>query len=253
MMIMEQTDSFRMTNNVKGITEADYQRIAPCVETVKSLAMITHQSIYIIDCFKNDFLYVSNHPTLLCGQTAEKMQEMGHDFFYTYVPEEEHPMLDCMNHVAYKALYNVPVEHRRQCMLSFDFHLRDNNHQILVNHKSTPMALTPDGDIWLVVAMVSISSHKEAGHIEFYKLYSHERFEYSQETNSWKLCEDITLSPEEQQALTLSAQGYTMKEIAEQMLRSFDTIKFYRKQVFRKLGVQSVTEAVTFASNCGLI
>jgi DNA-binding CsgD family transcriptional regulator len=181
------------------------------------------------------------------------MMEMGHEFFHTYVPEAEHPMLDCMNHIAYKALYNVPVEHRRQCMLSFDFHLHYDNHQILVNHKSTPMALTPDGDIWLVMAVVSISSHKEAGHIEFYKLYSHERLEYSLKSNSWKVCEPITLSPEEQQALTLSAQGYTMKEIAEQMLRSFDTIKFYRKQVFRKLGVQSVTEAVTFATNCGLI
>ena len=42
---------------------------------------------------------------------------------------------------------------------------------------------------------------------------------------------------EEKQILTLSAQGYTMKEIAEKMLRSFDTVKFYRRQIFEKLDV----------------
>ena len=43
------------------------------------------------------------------------------------------------------------------------------------------------------------------------------------------------------------------KEIAEQMLRSFDTVKFYRRQIFKKFNVQSITEALTFAINYGLI
>ena len=162
-------------------------------------------------------------------------------------------MLDGINQAAYKVFYNVPAEHRRQCMISFDFHILYKNHQILVNHKSTPMALTKDGTIWLVMAVVSISSHKKAGHIEFYQFHSRERFKYSLENNSWNKCETITLRPEEQQVLTLSAQGYTMKEISELMLRSFDTIKFYRHQTLKKLGAQSITEALTFAANYGLI
>jgi DNA-binding NarL/FixJ family response regulator len=44
-----------------------------------------------------------------------------------------------------------------------------------------------------------------------------------------------------------------MKEISEIMLRSFDTVKFYRRQLLKKLGVQSITEALTFATNYGLI
>ena len=242
-----------MDSCLQGITEADYQRVQPCVETVKSFARTTYQSVYIIDFYKRNFLYVSDSPTLLCGQTADTMLRMGYDFFHTYVPEEEQPMLDNMNHSAYKMFYDVPVEHRRQCMLSFDFHLCYDNRQVLVNHKSTPIALTPDGDIWLVLAIVSISSHKEAGHIEFLQFHSCERFEYSMETDCWTKGETIELRPEEKQVLTLSAQGYTMKEIAEQMLRSFDTVKFYRRQIFKKFNVQSITEALTFAINYGLI
>ena len=251
---MTQTNfNFTTPDSIKGITEADYQQIIPCVETVRSLAQTTYQSIYIIDLYKKNFLYVSDNPILLCGQTAETMLKMGYDFFKTHVPEEEHPMLDGINQAAYKVFYNVPAEHRRQCMISFDFHILHKNNQILVNHKSTPMALTKDGTIWLVMSVVSISSHKKAGHIEFYQFHSRERFEYSLENNSWNKCETITLRPEEQQVLTLSAQGYTMKEISELMLRSFDTIKFYRHQTLKKLGAQSITEALTFAANYGLI
>ena len=138
-------------------------------------------------------------------------------------------------------------------MLSFDFHMRRDDRLILLNQRSTPMALTKDGAIWLTLATVSISSHKEAGHIEFFRFSSRERFEYSLEHKCWNKCETITLRPEEQQVLTLSAQGYTMKEISEIMLRSFDTVKFYRRQLLKKLGVQSITEALTFATNYGLI
>jgi DNA-binding NarL/FixJ family response regulator len=73
------------------------------------------------------------------------------------------------------------------------------------------------------------------------------------ETDTWTKGETIALRPEEKQVLTLSAQGYTMKEIAELMLRSFDTVKFYRRQIFKKFNVQSITEALTFAINYGLI
>ena len=181
------------------------------------------------------------------------MREMGYDFFYSHVPEEERLMLDSMNQAAYNAFYAVSVEYRRQCMLSFDFHLCQDNHMTLMNHKSTPIALNKDGAIWLVMAMVSLSSHKEAGHIEFFNFHSRERLEYSLKNRRWQNHETITLRPEEQQVLSLSAQGYTMKEIAEQILRSFDTVKFYRRQIFKKLHVQSITEAVTFATNYGLI
>ena len=44
-----------------------------------------------------------------------------------------------------------------------------------------------------------------------------------------------------------------MKEIAEKMLRSFDTVKFYRRQIFEKLDVQNITEALALAINYGLV
>ena len=169
---------------------------------------------------------------------------MGYGFYLIHVPEDEVPMLTELNRSGFRAFYDEPLENRRQCMMSYDFHITNGNRLLLVNHKITPLAMTTEGRVWLALCIVSLSPHKEAGHIEFFQFFDKrsdkvdyhtgEKREYSLEAHRWKSRETITLKPEEKQILTLSAQGYTMKEIAEKMLRSFDTVKFYRRQIFEK-------------------
>ena len=263
---MAQIDDFFMyENRVEGITDADYQRAQPYVEAAQAFAQTTYQSIYIIDYFRKDFLYVSDNPLFLCGHTADEVRQMGYGFYLSHVPEDEVPMLTELNRSGFRAFYDEPVENRRQCMMSYDFHITHGDRLLLVNHKITPLAMTPErqrvgeasaegmGRVWLALCTVSLSPHKEAGHIEFFQFHTGEKREYSLEAHRWKNRETITLKPEEKQILTLSAQGYTMKEIAGLMLRSFDTVKFYRRQIFEKLGVQNITEALALATNYGLV
>ena len=113
--------------------------------------------------------------------------------------------------------------------------------------------MTTNGRVWLALCTVSLSPHKEAGHIEFIQFLTGEKREYSLEGHRWKNRETITLKPKEKQILTLSAQGFTMKEIAEKMFHSVDTVKFYRRQIFEKLNVQNITEALSLATNYGLV
>lgn len=54
----------------------------------------------------------------------------------------------------------------------------------------------------------------------------------------------IELKAEEIEVLQLSVTGFTMGEIAERMCKSVDTIKFYKRSAFKKLGVENITEAI---------
>ena len=233
----QKDDFFFEANNVEDITEDDYQRAMPYVEAAQAFAQTTYQSIYIIDYHRKNFLYVSDNPLFLCGHTAEEVREMGYDFYLSYVPKEEVPMLTELNRSGFRAFYDEPVENRRQCMMSYDFHI----------------AQTTNGRVWLALCTVSLSPHKEAGHIEFIQFLTGEKREYSLEGHRWKNRETITLKPKEKQILTLSAQGFTMKEIAEKMFHSVDTVKFYRRQIFEKLNVKNITEALSLATNYGLV
>ena len=121
---MAQIDDFFMyENRVEDITDADYQRAQPYVEAAQAFAQTTYQSIYIIDYHRKNFLYVSDNPLFLCGHTAEEVREMGYDFYLSYVPKEEVPMLTELNRSGFRAFYDEPVENRRQCMMSYDFHI----------------------------------------------------------------------------------------------------------------------------------
>ena len=158
----QKDDFFFEANSVEDITEADYQRAMPYVEAAQAFAQTTYQSIYIIDYHRKNFLYVSDNPLFLCGHTAEEVREMGYDFYLSYVPKEEVPMLTELNRSGFRAFYDEPVENRRQCMMSYDFHIthgerlrvgdqRSGIRLLLVNHKITPLAMTPEGRVWLAL------------------------------------------------------------------------------------------------------
>ena len=61
------------------------------------------------------------------------------------------------------------------------------------------------------------------------------------------------LTDGEKAVIILSIQGYTMTEIGDKMCLSPETIKKYRKQIFEKLGVRNITEAIIAATNNKLL
>lgn len=86
-------DFFIMSNSVYNITDEDYQKINLLVNTAKAFARSTHQCVYIIDYFKQNFLYVSENLGYWCGQTSDKIKDFGYRFYLDYVPEKEQQML----------------------------------------------------------------------------------------------------------------------------------------------------------------
>jgi len=87
---------------------------------------------------------------------------MGYGFYLSHVPENEVPMLTELNRSGFRAFYEEPVENRRQCMMSYNFHIthgerlrvgdpRSGIRLLLVNHKITPLAMTDEGRVWLAL------------------------------------------------------------------------------------------------------
>lgn len=69
----------------------------------------------------------------------------------------------------------------------------------------------------------------------------------------WHDSTPIVLTETEQNLLMMSAQGYTTEEIADRLFRSVDTMKYHRKKLFRKLGVETISEALSHAANYCLL
>lgn len=65
--------------------------------------------------------------------------------------------------------------------------------------------------------------------------------------------ETVKLTKTETEILADIARGMTTKEIAAKRISSFHTINTHRKNIFRKLGVNSLQEATRYALRAGLV
>ena len=65
--------------------------------------------------------------------------------------------------------------------------------------------------------------------------------------------EEVKLTPTEMEVLKDIALGLTTREIAEKRFSSFHTVNTHRKNIFRKLGVNTVHEATKYALRAGWV
>lgn len=66
-------------------------------------------------------------------------------------------------------------------------------------------------------------------------------------------CEPTTLTERESEITALIASGMTNKEIGEELHLSHHTVHSHRKNILKKLGINSVSELTVYAMNVGLI
>lgn len=249
----DQPDFFIPDSETELPEELDYSSVEPYVRAAEAFARSTYQSVYIIDYSRRKFLYVSPNSAILCGLTNEQMMELNHRFYFDFVPAEEHQMLAEFNREGFAYFHSIPVEERCSWYIQYDFHIINKGRPILINHKLTPLVTTPGGHIWLALSVVSASNHTTPGHMEMHRVDSPDYFEFNILTRRWNRRSMPTLSEGEKSVITLSAQGYTTAEIAGLMCLSPDTIKKYRKQIFDKLSVRNISEAIVAATNNRLI
>ncbi|HWW40256.1 helix-turn-helix transcriptional regulator [Pedobacter sp.] len=241
-------------NRIKKTSEEDHLQQQDYLEVVKSFARLTYESVYIIDYEKMGFEYVSENPLFLCGYSSEEVLQMGYEFYFKNVPEKDLELLNLINDAGFDFFAKLPSEERKQYSITYDFHLvnRDGK-QILINHKLTPLFLTSDEKIWKSMCIVSIAHHKNAGNVYIHKQGTDETWELNTGNGIWRKSEKPKLSKREIEILRLHAQGLTINQIAEKIFVSSDTVKYYRRRIFERLGVSNMVEALSYAVNNKMI
>lgn len=227
------------------------------IAMAKAVARTTYQSLYIIDYCTMSFLYVSTNPLFLCGQTPEEVKEQGYNFYMNNVPEEDLGFLAEINHAGFKFFAQTPVHARLLCTISYSFYLKVNKGgsslKILINHQLTPLSLDSGGNIHLALCVVSLA-HTDKPYSAYITMEGHPvRWEYFSNEKRWKKVSKTTLTENEKLVISLSRQGVTIEGIAAAMYKSIDSIKGYRKDLFQKLGVSNISEAIAYAIHHRLI
>lgn len=252
--MLNKDDFFIEENKVLYVPNEDYQKMDMYVQFLEAVSRMTNKSIYVIDYFKKNFLHVSQNALFLCGMSAEKVKDMGYDFYLHHVAETDLPLLLTINRIGFSFAESIDSKNRLEYTLSYDFNMiQPSGKRLLIHHEITPLHLTQNGEIWLALCLVSLSSQTNSGNIEITRQGHNLCWRYDIESNKWIQYDGIELRDYEKDILRLSAQGYTINEISDKIYKSIDTIKGYRRVLFEKLGAGNITEAISIAIQYKLI
>ncbi|KMQ60215.1 LuxR family transcriptional regulator [Chryseobacterium angstadtii] len=245
---------FNDKNQVRSDADIDRSQASEYLEAVKAFSRLTYQSLYVIDYQTRAFDYVSENPLFLCGKSSEEVKELGYAFYFQNVKPEDVELLIKINEAGFEFYENIPVHERKLYSISYDFSLiNSKKNKVLVNHKLTPMFLTEEGQIWKALCIVSLSNNTSSGNVVVSREGSEAFWKYDVEANRWEKEEKIKLSQREYEILSLYASGLTINEISDKIFISADTVKFHRKKLFDKIGVNNIAEALAFAKTNKLL
>ena len=219
------------------------------VNAVKAFARSTYQCVYIIDFFKRSFIYVSDNLAWLCGQPLSKIGGSGYEFYVQHVPPVELPMLNEIYNSGFSMFNRLPYAERMEYTIMCDFHLANGKEKRLIHHKLTPLMLNEEGRLRFALCTMSASASDSPGNVIMGKENGSTYFEYCHKRRAWIEKERMVLSKMEKDVLRLSAQGHTMKQIADRLCKSIDTVKACKKTLFAKLGVKNISGALSYAMN----
>lgn len=219
-----------------------------------ALSRITQLSFYVVDYYKQGFVYVSDKPLLLCGYSQQEVLEMGNDYWSKVVSEEDWNRFMQFQNEAFRIFNTCPVNLREKMSISFDFGLiQPDKHTILVNQKITPIYITESGQMWLALCVVTLATKAVPGVVTVMLDGELLDFNFSPETYKLIKKEVVSLSKREKEILQLSTQGYNNGKIGTKLFIDINTVKFHKRNIYSKLKVKNITEAITFAQNNGLI
>lgn len=242
-------DFFIMDNAVMGVTDDDYRNIQDVVDSIDAFSRMTYKSVYIIDYFKKDFLYVSENPLFLCGLSASEVKRIGYNFYIDNVPEEDVERLLKINAAGFYFSKDIPAAEKRYYTLSYNFRVINTVSKKMqtINHQLTPLKMMPDGRIWLALCVASIPTKANDDTILMFNNRTREGWNLDIARGTWIKVPYVSLTDHETRVLKYSAMGYTTQEIAELMCKSFDSVKGYRKSILEKFDTDNITEAINYA------
>lgn len=249
------SDFFEPIKATQYIGSENYVHVERYLNALKAISKLSDLSYYVIDYYRKNFFYVSSNPLFLSGYSQGKVLELGYDFYGECVPPEDLLLLFEVNEAGFKFFYELPVERREHATISYDFRLkhRSNNSLVMINHKLAPLLLTEDGNIWMTICLVTLSSKKSPGDVHIIMQDNQTRYNFSREEKLFKSAEVKMLSKKESEVLKYIAIGYCMDEIASIMDISVSTIKNHKTSILKKMHVENITEAVFNASKQGIL
>ena len=209
-------------SEVEALDDQELMRVR---QEADAFARLNYCNVYVLDLFREQFVYVRNELKWMRELLPEAGAESGGDYFERCFSPSDAWKMQAAARAAGRWAMRFPADERSEFILMFPLRvnrLSGHGHEVTY-HKVTPLRITASGKVWLALCADFIA----ARHTSEVVLRKGARF--------WS------------EMLVLSAAGMDIDGIARALCTTQAKVKRIRHNVYRKLHVDNITEAINFS------
>lgn len=230
----------------------DKQNIAPIINAIDASSRLSRQSTFVVDFDSHTLVYKSKHLLYIDEASSADCQRECVNPYWALIADDVLEKYICVVDNYLLAGKDLSYEEYSNHVCVFDYPIMIRGHKLYITQKFTPITLRSDGSVKLGMFTISHSNKAEINCFIITQTNKRFQFDFS-EGRFVNIGLNITLSIVEKAILHRAKMGMTNEEIAQNLYISVNTVKTHRMRIFRKLHVETITEALTVAANCHLM
>lgn len=238
---MEQAD-YQLPQELK----CQYWQYIKMAETV---GCTSNGFVYVMSVRHRMFLYISKCQLLENVIDIAQVYSRGADYLCTLMDESEAGHLHTAFHRILFDYKHVPEACRDNYHIYFNSILQRGKKKYMLFNKLSILSHSADGLPDVLLGCAKVGKHTYLPSIMAGVPGTEHFRDYSFTDNAEAGVVFVELTDGERTMLSFAQCGYSVAEIALAMNKTEDTVKFYRRQIFRKFGVDNISEAVAYAEN----
>lgn len=228
--------------------DEDDQNIAPLINAIDASSRLNRQSAFVVDFASHTLIYKSERLLYIDEVTSSDRQRecinpywalMSDDVLAGYISVVD-------NYLLVKKDLSSDEFSSHICVFEYPIVVR--GHELYITQKFTPIVMQSNGDVKVGLFVIGDSNKTEMDCLIITPTKRRYRFDFN-EKRFINIGLSVTLSIVEKAILHRAKMGLTNEEIARSLYLSVNTVKTHRTRIFKKLHVDTITEALMVAAN----
>lgn len=235
------------TNNI------DTKKLENIKPFLKLLDSVEKSSIAVFDMARMNYAFLTSNFKYLLNSTNKNNDSFNMSYFLSKMNEEDRKVFYDTSIKSFKYLKSLEIEKRKNYKTCQDFRIqREDGKWIRLIQQMLTIELDNIGNIWLVLIINDISPIPN----QIVPARRYMENITTQERVLFDINDSSTPSPltkREMEILGLVSNGYPSNNIADFLGISCVTVNNHRQNILSKLGATNSAEAVSYATNLGIM
>jgi DNA-binding CsgD family transcriptional regulator len=205
--------------------------------------------VLVIDYYKNDYAFAYIDNILFNDYSNDEMLALGKaNLSKKLLLQNEISFLEELQTSCVDFISQLPIKRRLNCVIYTCHSVKNKFDKLIpINMNFTPLLLGKNGELWIVLATLTLSTKTNKTEAFIEMTDSRERLRFSYKKRLFLPLKLKQLSPKQKQVLILNSRGYSEIETGEMLSISVNTVKFHKRNIMQKTNTQTMNEAFIYA------